>query len=1008
MITTKEYNNAVIFKDMAERFGQPIPQEVLDIIATYEAHMGAGSSTPIYSKLKAENIHGVSEEKARCVEETVAELLSEAPNASEPGLLLGKIQCGKTDTFEMIIGLAFDKGFDIAVVLTKNSTALAQQTVARFEGDFRHFTEGPTPTVVIEDIMDRKSYAPNSQKNSKLILVVKKEATNMKHLINRFSLEKNKWLRDKRVLIVDDEADFASRNYRNVRKEVLNDSEGNPIPQQKETDMAVISKQIDEFRQIPHFCRYLQVTATPYCLLLQPDDKIKIVDGEALCFRPRFTKLVPIHNKYIGGQQYFIDSQDGESMFSHLFYPVTQKCIDVLGQEDKRYINNNVKSNNIAGLTRALMAYIMATAIRRIQDGVTYVSSAVFHVSIAKDDHKWQANLINAMLPALGDYFAQEEGTNENLDNFFREIYHDFEVSNIKARRTGKEIFNTNGELIFSKKLDKAMPSKEEIRAEINRVFDEYKGALDEFVKVVNSDEDIHRFLDERTGQLRLESAFNIFIGGNNLDRGITVNNMLCFFYGRNPGSYQQDTVLQHARFYGAREIEDMAVTRMYTTMDIYNALARINQLDDDLRNRFINGTMGNEKMTFVGYDTDIKPCAMSKIAPSKVESIFGGRNFAPRGMQTGSASEISATVKEIDSLIAMASADAKKDENGFFLMDAKIAMRILELIETTYRYDEKYDNLIQDKDMAELRSALAYSSEECGGRVWALHSIDRNMSRQRKNGYWVDMPADGNTELNQAKVIGTDIPVLILLRENGSKEQGWRNTPFYWPVLHCQANLEPVLIAHGVKAKGMVKITDISKIFEGLDISDDKILRAYYTDPKYIEVYGEEGNEFSLEEASCELFTIRRSDYGKYLNLDFAGRIALAEGVTPTDIIAGVYSYNNGRFPFELRPCKYLLLQRGLVAKEALLLELFPVDVWHVFAHQNFDEAGNLYDYVDCNKKLIGKKDILTDEQGLKTEFENNDLCQWIVNIPVKKVLRHVVLEKTKDDDSDLIDDEE
>lgn len=45
--------------------------------------------------------------------------MEDGPQAAEPGLLLGKIQHGKTDTFEDIIGLAFDRGIDIAIILTK-------------------------------------------------------------------------------------------------------------------------------------------------------------------------------------------------------------------------------------------------------------------------------------------------------------------------------------------------------------------------------------------------------------------------------------------------------------------------------------------------------------------------------------------------------------------------------------------------------------------------------------------------------------------------------------------------------------------------------------------------------------------------------------------------------------------------------------------------------------------------------------------------------------------------
>ncbi|MGO4372296.1 Z1 domain-containing protein [Paenibacillus sp. MCAF20] len=54
-------------------------------------------------------------------------------------------------------------------------------------------------------------------------------------------------------------------------------------------------------------------------------------------------------------------------------------------------------------------------------------------------------------------------------------------------------------------------------------------------------------------------------IGGQILDKGITFGNLIGFYYGSRPKAYQQDTVLQHSRMYGARPIVELAVTRFYT-----------------------------------------------------------------------------------------------------------------------------------------------------------------------------------------------------------------------------------------------------------------------------------------------------------------------------------------------------------------------------------------------------------------------------------------------------------
>ena len=65
---------------------------------------------PIYETLRQNYKYPpyiMPKEDCDCIETTVDKLLEDGPNAAEPGLLLGKIQCGKTATFEGIIGRLF-------------------------------------------------------------------------------------------------------------------------------------------------------------------------------------------------------------------------------------------------------------------------------------------------------------------------------------------------------------------------------------------------------------------------------------------------------------------------------------------------------------------------------------------------------------------------------------------------------------------------------------------------------------------------------------------------------------------------------------------------------------------------------------------------------------------------------------------------------------------------------------------------------------------------------------
>lgn len=89
--------------------GYPVPQEVLDEKARLEEKERIDENEFIFNTMKAHNKF-MNPEKETCVREMVAQLLMDGPTAMQPCLLLGNVQCGKTDTFENIMGLAMDRG----------------------------------------------------------------------------------------------------------------------------------------------------------------------------------------------------------------------------------------------------------------------------------------------------------------------------------------------------------------------------------------------------------------------------------------------------------------------------------------------------------------------------------------------------------------------------------------------------------------------------------------------------------------------------------------------------------------------------------------------------------------------------------------------------------------------------------------------------------------------------------------------------------------------------------
>ena len=99
-----------------------------------------------------------------------------------------------------------------------------------------------------------------------------------------------------------------------------------------------------------------------------------------------------------------------------------------------------------------------------------------------------------------------------------------------------------------------SIPSEEEVKREVLKALGE--GQL--MITKVYSEADIEQLLDSE-GQLTLRTPFNLFIGGQILYRGITIENLIGFYYGRNPKKVQRDKVLQHSRVYGARSMANLA-----------------------------------------------------------------------------------------------------------------------------------------------------------------------------------------------------------------------------------------------------------------------------------------------------------------------------------------------------------------------------------------------------------------------------------------------------------------
>lgn len=675
------------------------------------------------------------------VEETVDHLADASTSVRSPGMLLGKIQSGKTRAFLGIIARCFDRGYGVAVILTKNNVSLTQQTLTRVKEDFHELIA--SEEVLADDIMCLPSLE-TYELNKRLILIVKKEDDNLNRLLEAFE-KKYPVLREKKVLIIDDEADYASVSA-----------------QKKDGVIGVgkISRQIDRLRELVADSDFLQVTATPYSLYLQPEGEL-LVNGTPLFKpkRPKFTVILPTHSQYVGGDFYFERSTDTDSPAYYFYREVPLEEREALKKEDRRRLRiENVLAENRAEVLRdATVTFIVGGVIRRLQAKAAGQRpekySFLFHTEQARESHAWQEKVATAIKMAL---IEEAKTDTPRFNGLLHSAYTDLQRS-IKSDGAFLPTFDavkletvsalTGGELMITK---------------------------------VNSDKAVKELLAD-DGQLKLRTPLNMFIGGQILDRGITINNLIAFYYGRSPKKFQQDTVLQHSRMYGARAKADLAVTRFYAPQHVYQIMRKIHEFDAALREAFESGAH-DRGVYFIQRDAQnrVIPCSPNKLMFSEVVSIRPGRRMLPTGFQTVAKSVGRKRLQKLDDEI---SDQLGKSDKEPVLIPVEKAMELLDLAYANLEFEEAGDDSRKAHLAALEHLSRTSKNPELQNNVWLLTAADRNIPRYRLEGRFSDNP---DTK-QQADILGPkvkDIPALMLLRQNGDEGKGWRGLPFWWPVI--------------------------------------------------------------------------------------------------------------------------------------------------------------------------------------------------------------------------------
>jgi hypothetical protein len=329
-----------------------------------------------------------------------------------------------------------------------------------------------------------------------------------------------------------------------------------------------INEVITDFRQFFGVNTYLQVTATPQALFLQRPDGL---------YRPSFTVLSEPGSGYVGGEAFFDPD-------SKLLREVELDEVEQLRTSHQPAPTGVVPS----GLKRALYSFLVAAAAKKIQNP-TENYAFLCHVSVSTADHKHIVNLL--------DRFKEE------TMNVLRDPSSKQRASIVKDLRS---------EYDDLAETETCLPPFDKV---VQKIEFYIHGANIKLVNALSNEE------------IKLDTVYNIFVGGNKLGRGVTIKNLLTSYYGRNPKRPNADTVLQHARMYGYRKNE-IGVTRLFLPAKLAEHFRLIHQMESALRELVTRHPKG--KFEGIYISSPLRATRSNVLDPNSIGLYVAGGSYNP------------------------------------------------------------------------------------------------------------------------------------------------------------------------------------------------------------------------------------------------------------------------------------------------------------------------------------------------------------------------------------------
>jgi hypothetical protein len=438
------------------------------------------------------------------------------------GLVMGNVQSGKTQNYIGLINKAIDAGYKTIIVLGGHLNDLRKQTQERVdEGvlgrESKHLLEFKVGKAVpigvgefginnvnsgtttmgdfTKPFADKLGFSLSG--SDPVIFTIKKHAGMMKRLFewindHHYLDVKNNIKLDSPLLLIDDEADYATVNTKHHKDDITSTNEG-----------------IRNLLSLFNKSSYVGYTATPFANIFIDPDENSYSDEDDL-FPKDFMVKIPTPNNYLGQNFYF----DGSS----------QSTVSLEGNNSLYELKKSDEINSIPeSLKKAVRGFVLVCAIRSLRGDSTAHNSMLVNVSHLKVHQNKLEYFIKEYFDELKKAFSSYRGLG---------------VIGVRSNQTLKDLEDTFYNLF----------DVEEKYADV------FELLTDSFNKVkvwaVNqsngSNEKVLDYSRYRDVGLNV-----IVIGGHKLSRGLTLEGLSISYFTRNSKAY--DTLMQMCRWFGYR-----------------------------------------------------------------------------------------------------------------------------------------------------------------------------------------------------------------------------------------------------------------------------------------------------------------------------------------------------------------------------------------------------------------------------------------------------------------------